>query len=107
MSRVSSSAFIGREPELERVKAALDSPATEARVAADMQAAQAVGVSATPTFFVNGREHVGGWQNFDSLKTEIDQEIARADKLLSSGVKPADLYGRLVADSAGPSGARN
>jgi hypothetical protein len=50
---------------------------------------------------------VGGWPSFDALKTEIDKEIARADKLLSSGVKPADLYGRLVADSAGPSGARN
>jgi hypothetical protein len=45
---------------------------------------------------------------FEQLKAEIDREIARADKLLSSGVKPADLYGRLVADAAaGPSGARN
>jgi len=92
--------------DLGKFKAALDSPATEARVTADMQAAQGAGVSATPTFFVNGREHVGGMP-FDSLKGEIDKEIARADKLLSSGVKPADLYGRLVADAAGPSGARN
>jgi protein-disulfide isomerase len=93
--------------DVTRFKAALDSPATEARVSSDSQAAQAVGVSATPTFFVNGREHVGGWQAFDQLKTEIDREIARADKLLSSGVKPAELYSRLVADAAGPSGARN
>jgi protein-disulfide isomerase len=93
--------------DLAKFRAALDNAATEARVQADAQAAQSVQVSATPTFFVNGREHVGGWQTFDSLKTEIDKEIARADKLLSSGVKPADLYGRLVADSAGPSGARN
>lgn len=92
--------------DLSRFKAALDSPATEARVNADVQAASAVGVSATPTFFVNGREHVGGLP-FESLKAEIDKEIARADKLLSSGVKPAELYGRLVADAAGPSGARN
>ena len=92
--------------DVARFKAALDSPATEARVAADTQAAQTVGVSATPTFFVNGREHVGGMP-FEALKSEIDREIARADKLLSSGVKPADLYGRLVADAAGPSGARN
>ena len=90
-----------------KFKAALDNPATEARVQTDSQSAQTVGVSATPTFFVNGREHVGGWASFDSLKAEIDKEISRADKLLSSGVKPADLYGRLVADSAGPSGARN
>jgi len=93
--------------DLAKFRAALDSAATESRVQADAQAAQTVGVSATPTFFVNGREHVGGWQTFDAVKAEIDREIARADKLLSSGVKPADLYGRLVADSAGPSGARN
>ena len=92
--------------DVARFKAALADPATEARVGADRQAASAVGVSATPTFFVNGREHVGGIP-FEQLKVEIDREIARADKLLSSGVKPADLYGRLVADSAGPSGARN
>ena len=93
--------------DVAKFRAALDNPATEGRVQADVQAAQGVGVSATPTFFVNGREHVGGWPSFDALKTEIDREIARADKMLSSGVKPADLYGRLVADSAGPSGARN
>jgi hypothetical protein len=46
---------------------------------------------------------------FDQLKAEIDREIARADKLLASGVKPTELYSRLVADAAGPaaSGARN
>ena len=93
--------------DVAKFRAALDNPATEARVQSDAQAAQGVGVSATPTFFVNGREHVGGWPSFEALKGEIDKEIARADKLLSSGVKPADLYGRLVADSAGPSGARN
>ncbi len=93
--------------DLAKFKAVMDNPATDARIKADMQAAQGVGVSATPTFFVNGRERVGGWQSFDALKAEVDKEIARADKLLSSGVKPADLYGRLVADSAGPSGARN
>ena len=93
--------------DVARFRAALANAATEARVKADIDAGSAVGVSATPTFFVNGREHVGGWASFESLKSEIDKEIARADKLLSSGVKPADLYGRLIADSAGPSGARN
>jgi protein-disulfide isomerase len=92
--------------DMTRFRAALDSPDTQARVDADMRAAQTVGVSATPTFFVNGREHVGGVP-FEQLKLEIDKEIGRADKLLSSGVKPMDLYSRLVADAAGPSGARN
>ena len=92
--------------DLAKFKAAMASKETQARVDADVQAASANGVSATPTFFVNGREHVGGLP-FEGFKAEIDKEIARADKLLSSGVKPAELYSRLVADAAGPSGARN
>jgi protein-disulfide isomerase len=92
--------------DLGKFQAAMASKETQARIDADMQAASASGVNATPTFFVNGREHVGGLP-FDQFKAEIDREIARADKLLSSGVKPADLYSRLVADAAGPSGARN
>jgi len=94
--------------DLVKFRAALDAPETQARVEADVRAAQGSGVNATPTFFVNGREHVGGMP-FDQLKAEIDREIARADKLLASGVKPTELYSRLVADAAGPaaSGARN
>jgi protein-disulfide isomerase len=94
--------------DLVKFRAALDAPQTQARVEADVRAAQGSGVNATPTFFVNGREHVGGMP-FDQLKAEIDREIARADKLLASGVKPTELYSRLVADAAGPaaSGARN
>ena len=93
--------------DLGKFKAVMESKETQARIDADVQAASASGVSATPTFFVNGREHVGGLP-LDQFKAEIDKEIARADKLLSAGVKPADLYSRLVADAAaGPSGARN
>lgn len=92
--------------DMARFKAAMASKETQARIDADSSSASATGVSATPTFFVNGREHVGGMP-FEAFKAEIDREIARADKLLSSGVKPAELYSRLVADAAGPSGARN
>ena len=91
---------------VEKFKAAMASKETQAKIDADVAAAGSNGVNATPTFFVNGRQHVGGLP-FDQFKAEIDREIARADKLLSSGVKPADLYSRLVADAAGPSGARN
>jgi len=91
---------------VEKFKAAMASKETQAKIDADVAAAGSNGVNATPTFFVNGRQHVGGLP-FDQFKAEIDKEIARADKLLSSGVKPADLYSRLVADAAGPSGARN
>ena len=92
--------------DVARFKTAMESQETQAKIDADVAAANGNGVNATPTFFVNGRQHVGGLP-IDQFKAEIDKEISRADKLLSSGVKPADLYSRLVADAAGPSGARN
>jgi protein-disulfide isomerase len=96
--------------DMVKFRAGMDAPQTQSRIEADQRAAGALGVNGTPTFFVNGREHVGGLP-FEQLKGEIDREIARADKLLASGVKPTDLYSRLVAEAAAPSapppGARN
>ena len=93
--------------DVAKFKAALDSPATEARVAADMQAAQAVGVSATPTFFVNGREHVGGMP-FESLKSGDrpgDRPGGQAPVLGREACRPLRPAGG--GRGRGPSGARN
>jgi protein-disulfide isomerase len=87
--------------DMTRFKADFDSPATKERIEADMAAASAAGVHGTPTFFINGRQTAGA-PAWDQLKGEIDQEIAKANKLLSQGVKPENLYGRLVADAQGP-----
>ena len=57
-------------------------------------AGTAVGANGTPTFFINGRELVGA-QPFESFKAVIDEEIAKADKLLAAGTKPEDLYAKL------------
>ncbi len=68
-----------------RFKAALDSGKFRAKVEADASAGSAVGANGTPTFFINGREFVGA-QPFDAFKRTIDEEIARADKLLASHI---------------------
>ncbi|HZA50995.1 MAG TPA: DsbA family protein, partial [Myxococcaceae bacterium] len=49
-------------------------------------------------FFVNGRKLVGA-QPFPSFKVVIDEEIAKADKLLASGVKMEQLYDKLIAEA--------
>jgi protein-disulfide isomerase len=92
--------------DMTRFKADFDSAATKERIDADMAAASAAGVRGTPTFFINGRQTAGA-PAWDQLKGEIDQEIAKANKLLSQGVKPENLYGRLVADAQGPATAKN
>ena len=44
-----------------RVRAELESGAHAARVARDVESGRATGVSGTPTFFVNGERHEGGY----------------------------------------------
>jgi protein-disulfide isomerase len=81
--------------DMGKFRSALDSGKFRAKVEADAAAGAAVGANGTPTFFVNGRELVGA-QPFDSFKKVIDEEMARADKLLAAGTKADDLYAKLI-----------
>jgi protein-disulfide isomerase len=82
-----------------KFKSALDTGKFRAKVEADAAAGSAVGANGTPTFFINGRQLVGA-QPFPAFKAVIDEEIAKADKLLASGVKMDQLYDKLVAEAA-------
>jgi protein-disulfide isomerase len=62
-----------------RFKAALDSGKFKDRVQRDAADASKVGVSATPTLFVNGKKMEGA-QPFEQLKVAIDQELAAKHK---------------------------
>jgi protein-disulfide isomerase len=85
--------------DMGRFKAALDSGKFRKMVEADSAAGSAVGANGTPTFFINGRQFVGA-QPFDNFKQVIDEEIAKADKLLASGVKLENLYAKIMEDAA-------
>ncbi|ADO71429.1 DsbA family protein [Stigmatella aurantiaca] len=85
--------------DVNKFKAALDSGKFRAKVEADSTAGSAVGANGTPTFFINGRQLVGA-QPFESFKAAIDEERAKADKLLASGVKPENLYAKIMEDAA-------
>jgi protein-disulfide isomerase len=54
----------------------LDSRSFQKDVDADMDAAQMLGVSGTPHFFINGRA-LSGAQPFEAFKAVIDEELAR------------------------------
>ncbi len=85
--------------DVNKFKAALDSGKYRQKVEADSAAGNDVGANGTPTFFINGRELVGA-QPFDAFKRVIDEEIGKADKLLAEGVKPDQLYAKLLEKGA-------
>jgi protein-disulfide isomerase len=62
-----------------RFKAALDSGKFKDRVQKDSADASKIGVSATPTLFVNGKK-LEGAQPFEAFKVAIDQELAAKHK---------------------------
>ncbi|MCE9673757.1 thioredoxin domain-containing protein [Myxococcus stipitatus] len=82
----------------DKFKSALESGKFKSKVEADSAAGNAVGANGTPTFFINGRELVGA-QPFDNFKRIIDEEIAKADKLLAAGTKPEELYAKINAEN--------
>lgn len=54
----------------------LDSKKYDKNVSDDLALGQSVGVSGTPTFYINGTQLVGA-QPYASIKTAIDQELAK------------------------------
>ena len=59
-----------------KFNACVDSRRFQKDVDADMDAAQLLGVSGTPHFFINGRA-LSGAQPFEAFKAVIDEELAR------------------------------
>jgi protein-disulfide isomerase len=71
---------------------ALDQRRYRRAVEADARLAADLGISGTPSFVVNGRKVVGA-QPVDAFVTVIDEELARARKLMSERrVARADVY---------------
>jgi protein-disulfide isomerase len=92
--------------DLPKFRAALQSHAGKARVNTDAELGRQIGVEGTPTLFLNGRL-VAGAQPIEEFRRVVDDEIARADKLLARGVPPNQLYATLLegALSTSPSPA--
>lgn len=67
-----------------------DSGKHNAKIDADVAYAQTVGVSGTPTFFINGVQLVGA-QPFDAFKTAIDAAIAGTATETATEVESGEL----------------
>jgi protein-disulfide isomerase len=79
--------------------AGLDSGKNDVRIDRDQSLVTALGATGTPTFFVNGRLLVGAVP-FESFKSVIDEELARADALVRTGTPAVAVYDKLIENGA-------
>ncbi len=92
--------LIARELGLDmvRFRADLDTRTYRAQIAADTADARGLGVTGTPTFFVNGRP-VHGNQPLRVFAEVVDEELARAHAAPSRDYDALVASGRVVADA--------
>lgn len=76
-----------------RFRADLDAGTYRKDVRSDATAAEKLGITGTPAFFINGRP-ISGSQPLKVFVDTVDQELARAQTAVAA--KPADLYETLV-----------
>lgn len=75
----------------------LDSLEFGPEVRRDMRQARRLGVSSTPTFFINGRQMAGA-QPIDEMSVVVDEELALAQGWAEQGIAPADIYAHATKD---------
>jgi protein-disulfide isomerase len=63
----------------------------------DMKDLQALGVGATPSFFVNGR-FISGAMPVDNFTALIDEEMKKADDKIAQGTPAAQYYQQWIVD---------
>jgi protein-disulfide isomerase len=87
--------------DMARFRAALDRRSTADHVSRDAADGARMGVSGTPTFFVNGTPLVGAAppQMFREL---IDRKMIEAIGLVKRGVPRADIYRRVTSPKSSP-----
>jgi protein-disulfide isomerase len=73
--------------DMAKFKADMDQSAYARSIALDTNDGSRVGVSGTPTLFVNGTK-VGGFEAYPQFKAVVDAELAKAEKA-AAAAKPA------------------
>jgi protein-disulfide isomerase len=83
--------------DMQKFATATADPKVAAKIGAQEEEAGRFGAVGTPSFFINGY-YLSGAQPLATFKAAVERELARADKLLASGVKREELYDKLTAD---------
>ena len=81
------------------VEKALDEKAHMARIWRDQQLVASLGARGTPIFFVNGRKVIGAVP-YEAMKAVVEEELAKAEALVKSGVARRDVYAKIAEKGA-------
>ncbi len=84
--------------DMKEFRAALDDRRYRDTIAARVAAAETLGVSGTPTLFINGRPLAGALPE-EALAKYIDLALDEANQQIAHGVAPADVYESLLGDA--------
>ncbi len=88
--------------DAERLDRDRRSMAAENHVKGSLDVAASLGVTGTPTFFVNGVKIIGA-QSVDAFRAAIDAAIKDAQAIVARGVRPEDVYAEVLKTAAPPS----
>jgi protein-disulfide isomerase len=77
----------------------VSAPPHKKEIDADVDLADALGATGTPTFFIDGRK-LQGAQPADKFITIIDEEITKAQGLVAKGVAPESVYDELTKNGS-------
>lgn len=80
---------------VEQFKKDLADPALDKKVTAQQAQGMTVGARGTPAFFINGR-FLSGAQPLDNFKKLIDEEKAKAAKLVAAGTSKDKVYDKVI-----------
>jgi len=81
---------------VKKFKARLHSAEYDAKISADQELGNTLGVRGTPAYFVNGRALDGAVPELE-FRLVIQEELERAEALLRAGAPASGLYERLLA----------
>jgi protein-disulfide isomerase len=81
--------------DVARWKKDFENPKFKAVIEKDQALARSLGATGTPAFFINGRKLTGA-QPVNSFKAIIDEELPKAEALVKSGVRPENVYAKVM-----------
>jgi len=83
--------------DVEQFKKDMADPALEKKILEQQTLGMNLGARGTPAFFINGR-FLSGAQPVENFKKLIDEEKAKADKLIAAGTPKAQVYEKTIAN---------
>jgi protein-disulfide isomerase len=84
--------------DMTRFSKALDEKKHESTIQRQQQLATALGAGGTPNFFINGRNNVVGARPLETFAAAVDEELAKARKLVASGTPRSQVYAASIAN---------